>query len=333
MTPVNVSRKTLLEDFEIKKFFLLQLTLNDLHNYEALVSFIVSDELLNNEPNEEFIKLKEGCEKFFIRRISFSVKTFTPHRKELDKVISYLEGRQNYELVPFKALLATYVTILPKGGERCEEFTERAQHLLTAARSIENRTKFNDHLIINTPVQDNKLVLEAKVKMITRWILEDINQGMAKSELDKLISSNGTDPSVLILNANYLTQMGRKTPSQNAKKNYIEEAFSFFLKAVKDSPQGPNSCPGLFSEFLQLQSNEWNKLARYCAYPEYLEGFQTRGVTLSHNLCNAIKFIPEKQYRRLAYAILRNMYTYWPAQYEKVMDYNEVIGYERLVDR
>jgi hypothetical protein len=334
ITPVIVSRELLAEDFEVKKFFLLQLTLEDLQNYEALTSFIMADKLLGREEDPELAELKINCEKFFSRRILFSVKTFAPHKKELEKMIAHLESKEAYKLVPFEALIVTYVTILPKGGERCSGFSKRAQALLKSAQAIENKTKFNDELILQAPVLDSQTILLAKVKVIQRWLLENMDMAMVKSELDKLLSSNGTDPLVLALNANYLTQMGRDAISLDVRIKLIKKAFEVFMKAVENGCSETNCCPGLFSEYLKIQTQEWNQLARYCPYPNSLVDFEVRGKKLASNLCNVIKIVPEKKYRMLAYQILRDLYTYWPSQYEeKVISYNDVILYGRLAAR
>lgn len=331
---VSIDEKLSRDDFESKKFFLLQLTEKDLDSYERLVSVIIAEELLGREVDSELKTLKEDCDKFFLRRISFSVKTFLPHKKELEMGLSYLEKKEPFELVPFKMLIATYSTTLKNGEARCADFSGRAEILLKAVRTLQARRKFKDELVLHMPVLDNELVLAAKVKVINRWLLEGVNKDRSKKELDRLYQSNGQNPLVLALNANFHTQMGIWASDDQVKKEYIENAFDYFIAAVKNGYSNINGCPGLYSELVKLQSKEWNILARYYPYPQHLEGYRERAENLLDNVCQAIIFIPEKTFRLKAYKIMSNLYVYWPSQYgEKPMGYGKMIEYQRLSAR
>ncbi len=360
--PKAVEINETLQELEAKKSKFLVITDKDLTQYEKLANLIDRDFAAETTPAAEAIELKTSFENYVERRLNMIRKVFAMFRKEYDRVIAFVEAVPAERLPAFKDLLKILDDSISdakmKGSkDKWQDLKDRTAVLLQRAGEKGNIQLYKDKLVLQSDDSLSNLYLEAKVRLLHRWLLEgkfdastpwvkdlaaryadhplclalqahywlvDYQQCVAgldmKAELEKKISQKFGGGAMVVS----ITLKGEKS---------LPKAFLFYLEALKKGYPADREIPGLLPAYWQHVEVMYKKIHPYWRYPDHLKGFRDLARDLASRCQAVVEFVPFKKYAAPAYEVLRTMHRYW--QEDKIgpaiIDYREITRMGRLL--
>ena len=280
--------------------------------------------------------VRKDHEEYFTKRLDLCARLSLIKKGEVRRSLDFLETFHGTQLVPYRYLLNIFKVVLAKRKESStfESMYARAKILLSIARKDSNRTAFREELLLNNSKDEDRLVFEAKVKLLQRKLLADgADVSHIEPFIDELEPHWQKDVLFVVLKANLCFVKARRAEKE-CKSQLLRKSFATFVRAVRQGLRNENAVPGLYAACADDIANDYNELVRYWAYPTYMTDFRDRAQDVVNRCKEFIKFVPDKSQRIRVYDMLSNVYTYWPSQAgEKLIDFIECSSYSREAGR
>jgi hypothetical protein len=362
LEPREVEINETAAELEIKRNKFLAIEEADLRQYETVSRQLDREQAIGQNSLPEAMKLRGDFDSFAARRLNMIRKVFVVFRQEFTRVVSFFEAVGPERLPAFSGLVRVLDESLDdakmKGSkEKWQDLKARARALTTIINTPGVQQAYRDHLTL-TADDAAHIVLEAKIRLLHRWLLTGWLDESRPWILD-LAARFPDQASCLALQSHYwleefkLCMAGLDLKEAIEKKiaqaypmgavtvtikmhgeDFLPKAFLLYVEALRRGYPPDREIPGLLPLYWQYVEVMYRKIHPYFRYPDRFPNYREFMKTLASRCQAIVESVPFRKYAMPAYQILNEIYRYWPEKAGlKIIEFAEIMRLNRLASQ